>query len=377
MSAEPIPFRAVVAGSGEPHDQGAVSPHAPGDDAPAANLGSAESYLVDQEAPVLLVGAGPGDPDLLTLDAEQALGVACEIVADRSLVTLLDALVAEGSIGPLGGATSPVTPSVSVVDPGAVRSPTTGPVVSWVEDDQPAVASLLGAHGRGPGAVRLYRGDPWFHPAGDAERAALHAAGVGFEILPGVTEELALTAAGGVPVQVRTMAVTTTFAFDRLGPDADGPDGTSAHPDLAVPADAAHTLVVRTSDLAATAARLADAAGRDGSDLCRPAAALPTGLHGGLAVGVRASLADLAAAAPPGGGVVLVGLVAALDTRLGAAAARPSTGVEMAGGLVRSGPGPMFGSGQAGGPSGAAAEAEPTMVVDKLDARSSQVRGVT
>jgi len=268
-----------------------------------------------QEAPVLLVGAGPGDPDLLTLDAEKAIGVACEIVADRSLVSLLEALVAEGAIGPLEGPTSPASPSVSVVDPGAIRSPRTGPVVAWVEDDRPAVAPLLGAHGRGPGAIRLYRGDPWFHPAGDAERAALRTAGVGFEILPGVTEELALSAAGGVPVQVRTMAVTTTFSFDPQ--DANGPDATFARPDLVVPAPAGHTMVVRTADLAATAARLADAARRDGIDPRRPAAALPTGLHGGLAVvGVRASLADLAAAAPPGGGVVVVGLVAALDTRL-------------------------------------------------------------
>lgn len=228
--------------------------------------------------PVALVGAGPGHLDLLTLDAEAVLLAAREVVADRSLAPLLRAL--------------------------AGASP--GHPATFVDDDAPAPDALASAVGRGPGVVRLYRGDPWAHPAGDAERAALRAEGLTWATVPGVLSELAALAAAGVPAQVRDLAVTTTFLVD---------DPTLA---LAVPADPAHTLVVRTTDLAATAARLVRRAGTDGVDLGRPVALLPaagtdpmrTTLAG---LGARPDLADGAA------GVLVVGLVAALDLRAAAA----------------------------------------------------------
>ncbi|MBA3282439.1 MAG: hypothetical protein H0U29_09440, partial [Acidimicrobiia bacterium] len=202
MTTDPNPFRAVV-GCGEIVDSGTIdgpgaeTPHAPGGDDVALHPGPAESRPEAEGAPVHLVGAGPGEPDLLTLDAVQALGVAREVVADRSLGPLLEALVDEGAIGPLVGPTSPAGFSVTRDHPALGPGPSaiTGPVVWWVDDDRSAIVALLAAVGRGPGVVRLYRGDPWFHPAGDAERAALRTAGVGVGVLPGVTEELALTAA--------------------------------------------------------------------------------------------------------------------------------------------------------------------------------------
>ncbi len=239
-------------------------------------------------ASVSLVGGGPGELDLLTLAAEAALAAAREIVADRSLAPMLADLGAESAL--LGRAVA---------------------VAVLVDDDQPAVADLLASARRGPSVVRLYRGDPWFHPAGDAERAALHAAGVGSVWVAGVVEELAIAATAGIPVQVRTHAVTTTFAVDRLVPDDTPPDV-----GVGVPVDAGHTLVVRTTDLRRTAARLAARATFDGVDGDRPAAALPSGTNADRAEPVRATLATLATRCPAGPGVVVVGVVAALDTRL-------------------------------------------------------------
>ena len=293
---------------------------------------------------VLLVGAGPGDPDLVTLDAEKALRGAREVVADRTLAPLVEVLVADGEVGPLvalpsdGDEIRRSIPGGAGAWTGDGRGSGQSLVVTWVADDQPAPASLLAAIDRGPGVARLYRGDPWFHPAGDAERAALRAAGVGFEFVAGVVPELAAAAAAGLPVQVRTLAVITTFTIDERG-GSSAPDGASAptvgggwgapgtaRPVGAVPADPAHTLVVRTTDLAATAAWLADVAGRDGIDLERPAAALPTGAPRGRVEPLRTTLRALARRAPAGPGVVVVGLVAALDTGLGFRPAETSPG---------------------------------------------------
>ncbi len=245
----------------------------------------------ERAATVRLVGAGPGHPDLLTLDAEAAVTAAGAVLADRSLGPLLDQ-VAPG--GPAGGP---------------------GRTVTLVDDHQPAVAEVLAAAAAGPGVVRLYLGDPWFHPAGDRERAALRDAGVPIDVIPGVSEELAALAAAGIPAQVRTLAVTTTFC-------ADGP-GAPAVPGGGLPADPAHALVVRTTDVAATVHRLVTDARERGLDLDRAAAVVPTGTGAGTGTGqgtaarapVRAPLGALGPLAPGGRGVVVVGLVAALDTR--------------------------------------------------------------
>ena len=241
---------------------------------------------------VSLVGGGPGHPDLLTLAAEHALGRAREIVADRSLAPLLDALTDEGLF---------------------VRGEGVA-VTTLVADDQPANVELLAAIDRGPSVVRLYRGDPWLHPFGDCERARLRAAGVRFSSVAGVVEELAVAAAAGLPVQVRTLAVATTFAVDAISSSecSEHTPATDSALRTGLPADPAHTLVVRTADLVATAGRLVERALLDGVDLDRPATALPT--SPGLGGAVRATLGNLADRCPAGPGVVVVGLVAALDT---------------------------------------------------------------
>ena len=273
-------------------------------------------------APVALVGAGPGDPELLTLDAEAALRSAREVVADRALAPLLASLAAERAGGVSDAGTAPVATS-------PLRTAT------LVADDTPAPSALTAAAERGPGVVRLYRGDPWAHPAGDAERAALRAAGRSWSSTPGVLGELAALAAAGIPVQVRDLAVTTTFGHDALPAD----DGRQSAPDPgpATPADPAHTVVVRTADLATTAARLLRRAAADRRLDDRPVALVPAD----GAAPLRTTLTRLADAgagalagdrAPSGGGLIVTGLVAALDLRAadagGPVDAAPALGAE-------------------------------------------------
>ena len=128
--------------------------------------------------PVLLVGAGPGDPDLLTLRAEAALAAARVVVTDADLADLAAAFAPRAAVTVAG------------------------------DDARRVVATLAGGR---PGAVRLYRGDPWLHPAFAAEAGALTAAGVAWEAVPGLAVALALAAEAGVAVHHRPVSVCVTL----------------------------------------------------------------------------------------------------------------------------------------------------------------------
>ncbi len=160
---------------------------------------------------VFLVGAGPGDPGLLTLRAESLLRGAATVVADAAVAHLAAELA-----------------------PGAE--------VVRVADRVAAVGTLLDAAQRSRPVVRLYTGDPWLHPGHAAEAEALAGAGVEVESVAGVAVEVAVPAGAGIAVHVRHLAVTCTFA-----------DAATAPP----PVDAARTLVVVTDDVLATARSLA------------------------------------------------------------------------------------------------------------------------
>lgn len=202
--------------------------------------------------PVLLVGAGPGDPDLLTLRAAAALAAASLVLTDPALVPLAAAFAPGAEVGP--------APS----DPAAVA------------DRCARVA--------GP-VVRLYRGDPWLHAAHGPEAAALAARGLATEAVPGPPAELALAGAAGLPVHHRPLAATLTLA--------------PAAAALPQPDDPARTLVAETDDVRAAAAALVPAS--------RPPAAAVV-VHG---VAHRGALATLAAAAPALPGLLVVGAVTA------------------------------------------------------------------
>jgi uroporphyrin-III C-methyltransferase len=135
---------------------------------------------------VYLVGAGPGDPRLLTLRGAEVLQRADVVVYDRlAPQQLLD-------LAPIG----------------AIRIDA-GKRPGRAELSQEAINRLLVAHARrSRTVVRLKGGDPFVFGRGGEEALACAAAGVRFEVVPGVSAALAAPAAAGVPVTHRRVAAS-------------------------------------------------------------------------------------------------------------------------------------------------------------------------
>jgi len=141
---------------------------------------------------VWLVGAGPGDPDLLTLKAARVLA--------NAQVVVHDALVGEGVL-----ALAP--PGAELIDVGKRRG---RPVA------QELISALLVELGRsGRRIVRLKGGDPFVFGRGGEEAQALRTAGVPFEVVPGVSSSIAAPAAAGIPVTHRGIAAAFTVVTGR------------------------------------------------------------------------------------------------------------------------------------------------------------------
>lgn len=211
---------------------------------------------------VYLVGAGPGDPELLTLRAARLLREADTIVHDRLVHP--DVLAHA----------SPHTRVIYVGKEGG------GEQVPQAEIDRVLVAQAR----LGRTVVRLKGGDPFVFGRGGEEALALEAAGIPYAVVPGVSSGVAAPAAAGIPVTHRGLAGSVTFA---TATRADG------EPDWAHLAGA-ETLVLFMAatrlDLVAT--RLL-AAGKPGTT---PAAAIARATLSDQQV-VVATLATLAAAA--------------------------------------------------------------------------------
>jgi uroporphyrinogen III methyltransferase/synthase len=136
---------------------------------------------------VYLVGAGPGDPGLLTVRAAQVLAAADVVVHDRLAEASLLDLAPEGA---------------ERIDVG--KSPG-GPV------DQEAINQLLIDRARqGQTVVRLKGGDPFVFGRGGEEALALGEAGLAWEVVPGITSAIAVPAYAGVPVTHRGLATSFT-----------------------------------------------------------------------------------------------------------------------------------------------------------------------
>jgi uroporphyrinogen III methyltransferase/synthase len=137
---------------------------------------------------VYLVGAGPGDPGLLTVRGSEVLARAEVVVHDRlSQSSLLD-----------------LAPShAERIDVGKRPG---GPV------DQQAINRLLVERGAaGQEVVRLKGGDPFVFGRGGEEALALLEAGVPFEVVPGVSAAVAVAAYAGVPVTHRGLSTSVTI----------------------------------------------------------------------------------------------------------------------------------------------------------------------
>ena len=151
---------------------------------------------------VYLVGAGPGDPGLLTLRGGELL-VTCDAI-------VFDAL-ANPALLALAHVAQRSTP-VEMHDVGK-RGGTTD---SARQDDINALLVRLGREGKR--VVRLKGGDPLVFGRGSEEAQALAAAGVRFEIVPGVTAGIAAPAYAGIPVTHRGMATSVTFVTGHEDP---------------------------------------------------------------------------------------------------------------------------------------------------------------
>jgi uroporphyrinogen III methyltransferase / synthase len=145
---------------------------------------------------VYLVGAGPGDPGLLTARAIELLG--------RADVVLYDKLIPREALGfaPAGA---------ELIDVGKIGG---GPQVPQEETER-----LIVEHARaGRTVVRLKGGDPFVFGRGGEEAQRLLAAGIPFEVVPGVTSGIAAPAYAGIPVTFRGAASAVAFVTGHEDP---------------------------------------------------------------------------------------------------------------------------------------------------------------
>jgi len=138
---------------------------------------------------VWLVGAGPGDPGLLTLRAAEALR--------RADLVLHDALPGRGVL-------RLVRPGATLVAVGKRKGAASMPQAK-------ITARLIAGARAGLRVVRLKGGDPFVFGRGGEEAEALAAAGIPWRVVPGVTSGTAAPAAAGIPLTHRGLASAVTF----------------------------------------------------------------------------------------------------------------------------------------------------------------------
>lgn len=152
---------------------------------------------------VHLVGAGPGDPGLLTLRAATLLASADVVAHDRLIPAPVLDLIPAG------------TRRIAVGKPRAGAPRQEG----WAQDDIGRLLVDLARAGRS--VVRLKGGDPFVFGRGGEEAIACHAGGVEVEVVPGVTSAIAAPAAAGIPVTHRGVAAAVAFVTGHEDPDKD------------------------------------------------------------------------------------------------------------------------------------------------------------
>jgi len=149
--------------------------------------------------PVYLVGAGPGDPELLTVKAVRLLREADAVVYDRL-----------------------ISPEVmELVPPGATRI-YVGKANRQHTMSQDGINELLARLAcTGRRVVRLKGGDPFIFGRGSEEAEYLARRGIPFEVVPGVTAAAGCAAAVGIPLTHRGLATGVRFVTGHCREDAD------------------------------------------------------------------------------------------------------------------------------------------------------------
>lgn len=192
-----------------------------GDEARAAQ--GFERALSGERAPghVFIVGAGPGDPELLTLKALRVL--------QEADIVLYDNLIGDGVIE-------------------LIRRDAERVYVGKRKGDhalpQEEIGALMIRLARdGQRVVRLKGGDPYIFGRGGEELDALSAAGIPATVVPGVTSALGCAASAGVPLTHRGLSQAVTFVTAAGGPKS-GREAGAADIDWAALARLGHTIVV-------------------------------------------------------------------------------------------------------------------------------------
>ena len=232
---------------------------------------------------VYLVGAGPGDPGLLTLRAAELLA--------RADVVFFDHLVGDGVL-------ARVAPEARLVDVGKVGH---GPRTEQNAIERQLVASARAGHV----VVRLKGGDPLLFGRGAEEAVALDVAGIPFEIVPGVSSALAAPAYAGIPVTARGYAASVAIVTGH---------STAGTP---VPIPAADTIVVLMG--VANAAAIRDQLLATGRSPETPAAVIEWGTCAAQRVGIGTlvTLPELIAREGLGApSILVIGEVVRLRARL-------------------------------------------------------------
>jgi len=156
--------------------------------------------MTDAEPKVFLVGAGPGNPGLLTLRAVECLS--------RADLILYDQLAAAPLLEHTRAGAECVC--VSELGPYAERRPLIH-------------RAMIDAAQRGKVVVRLKGGDPFVFGRGGEEAEALRAAGISFEIVPGVTAGLGAAAFAGIPLTHRAYSSAVAFVTGHEDPAKETP----------------------------------------------------------------------------------------------------------------------------------------------------------
>ncbi len=195
---------------------------------------------------IQLVGAGPGDPELLTIKAFKAL--------QRADVVLHDRLVGEGVL--------------SLARRGAERI-YVGKIGRGESTPQQAIEARMVAEAlKGKRVVRLKGGDPFVFGRGGEELEAARAAGIPVEVIPGVSAALGAAAALQIPLTHRDHAQTLIFATGHCRED--GGKGAAPNLDWMMMADPHATLAIYMG--VATAGIIAERLQTAGRDPATPVA---------------------------------------------------------------------------------------------------------
>ncbi|MBN8526853.1 MAG: uroporphyrinogen-III C-methyltransferase, partial [Planctomycetes bacterium] len=150
---------------------------------------------------VALLGAGPGDPGLLTVRAAELIGRADCIIHDYlvgpRILALVPASAVVHNVGKRGHDTSKSQASINEL--------------------------LVDCARRHRRVVRLKGGDPFVFGRGGEEAQVLAAAGIAFEIVPGITSGIAVPAYAGIPITHRAASASVAFVAGHLqdGPGVD------------------------------------------------------------------------------------------------------------------------------------------------------------